>query len=117
MKISHRNPPRLFRPLAGSELEIAHVADLELAPNEQVTFLAGESAEWDVVRKDWGFYATPSLNRRLISFGLRSALCRNAKGARFLMLVERDAMDRFQDYCTKHHLDVTEWLDGEAEPC
>lgn len=117
MKFTPRKPPRTYRPLANSDLEIAHVADLELATNEQVTLLSGDHAEWDILRKDWGFYATPSLNRRLVSFGLRSALCRNAAGARFLMLVNRDGLDRFRDYCTKHGLEITEWLDGEAEPC
>lgn len=117
MKIAQHTPPRRFRPVAGGDLEIAHVADLELAPDEQVTLLTGEKGQWDVVRKDWGFYATPSLNRRLLSFGLRTALCRNADGARYVMIVEQDRIEQFRDYCSANELTVCEWLDSEVAPC
>jgi hypothetical protein len=46
-------------------------------------------AEYDVAAKDWGFYATPSLNGRLQQFGLRGVLIRNrGTGRYFVLLVE-----------------------------
>ena len=36
-----------------------------LAPNEQLTFVTENKNRYDVARKYWGFYATPSINSRL----------------------------------------------------
>ncbi len=109
MRFDPRQPPRRFT-VAGVTIE--HVADVQLEPGEQVTFTAAGS-EWDVVRKEWGYYATPSLNRRLRDHGLRGALTANADGRVALLLVEPDKQDQFEAYCQEQSMRVLAWLDGD----
>src|SRR5205807_7914264 len=61
-------------------VELAHVADVELDYDELITFRTGSGSEYDVVRKPWGYYPLPSLNRRLPSHGLRPLLARTSDG-------------------------------------
>ena len=62
MKISSKTPPRTF---TVKGVDISHVADIDLAPDELITLKTESGAEYDVARKEWGFYATPSINGRL----------------------------------------------------
>ena len=43
-----------------------------------ITFVSGKS-EYDVVKKEWGYYATPSINKRLISYDINTCLIKNIK--------------------------------------
>jgi len=107
-------PPRRFRV---GEIEIAHVADVALEPDEQVTFTGGSGSEYDVVRKTWGYYATGSLNRRLPEHGLRPALCRNAADGRTtILLCEREAEAELRGYLDEQRMELLAWLDGEVCP-
>jgi hypothetical protein len=70
-------------------------------------------AEYDVAAKDWGFYATPSLNGRLQQFGLRGVLIRNrGTGRYFILLVEAGKEPLFDAYCEQENLAVITWLDN-----
>ena len=89
MKFNANKPPRKFQVSgAGVSLTLSDCGSIQLSPDEQVTFLTDNGAEYDVTRKNWGFYATPSINGRLKSFGLRGALVVSKFGKIFLMLVE-----------------------------
>src|SRR4051812_30774923 len=88
MRIKLIEPPRVFRTGRGDPIEIKDCARIELAPDEQVTFVTPDGKEYDVARKSWGFYATPSLNGRLLDFGLRAVLVRSHVGKHYLFLVE-----------------------------
>ena len=110
MRISPIEPPRRFR-VRGTE--IAHGADLELQPDEQVTFVTPEGRQYDVVRKSWGYYATPSLNGRLKTCGFRSALVSNRDRRKYVLLVEVDRAAEFDQYCAAEGLSVIAWLDEE----
>ena len=115
MKIDEIVPPRRYRPGARQPTEIADCARINLAPDEQVTFVTAGRGEYDVTRKDWGFYATPSLNGRLAGFGLRGVLVKNAGARLFVMLVERGHDESFQHYVAAEQLTIVAWLDeGEA---
>lgn len=83
-----------------------------LEPDEQITFKTETGAEYDLARKDWGFYSTPSLNGRLSSFGLRGVLIKNRETARFfVLLVEKGKEALFDKYCKLENLAVISWLD------
>ena len=114
MKIAEVVPSRRYR--AGKrQLEIADCARIDLAPDEQVTFRTEAGGEYDVTRKDWGFYATPSLNGRLPGFGLRGVLVKNTDGRTFVLLVERGYEESFNRYVAEEQLSIVAWLDaGEA---
>lgn len=110
MKVERRDPPRAFR--AGS-VELRDCAAIDLEPHEQVTFVTAGGGEYDVARMPWGFYATPSLNGRLPSFGLKAALARNPAGKYFVLLVERDFDADFHAYCEAEGIAVVAWLDED----
>jgi hypothetical protein len=115
VKFEPKDPPRSFAVGNAVKFEMKDCGTVRLAPDEQVTFVTESGAEYDVARKDWGFYATPSLNGRLEQFGLRGVLIRNrGTGRYFVLLVERGREAGFDAYCAQENLAVIAWLDGTA---
>ena len=97
------------------KFEMRDCGSVALAPDEQLTFLTEGGAEYDVARKDWGFYATPSLNGRLEQFGLRGVLIKNrGTGRYFVLLVEKGKETAFDAYCAQENLALIAWLDSTA---
>jgi hypothetical protein len=111
VKVRRRSPARRF---PAGEVEIDHVADVALEPDEQVTFVASSGSELDVVRKSWGYYATSSLNGRLPAHGLRAVLVRGADGRAWLLLVESGLEADFDRYREQQGLEVLIWLDSDT---
>jgi hypothetical protein len=111
MRVDRRDPPRAFQV---GPVTIRHCADIQLAPDEQITLVSDSGTEYDVVRKSWGYYATPSTNRRLSDHGLRAALSANADGRVALLLVERGHEDEFEAYLAEQQMRVIAWLDSDA---
>jgi hypothetical protein len=110
MKLKVIDPPREFK--AGASIIIKDCAQIELQPDEQITFLTEAGAEYDVARKNWGYYATPSLNGRLKSNGFKTALTKNTVSGRFfVMLVEDSKQDLFTKYLKAENMILLEWLD------
>jgi hypothetical protein len=103
-------PPRTF---AVGDVTITHAADVALEPDEQVTFVTGSGTEVDVVRKEWGYYATSS-NRRLRDHGLRMALCANDDGRVAVLLCEAGREDAFAEYLAEQPMRLVAWLDSDA---
>lgn len=110
MRVDRRDPPREFQV---GRLTLRHCADVELEPDEQITLLTGSGTEYDIVRKSWGYYATPSTNRRLAEHGLRAALTAGADGRVALLLVERGHEDEFEAYLAEQRMRVIAWLDSD----
>jgi hypothetical protein len=111
MKLTPEDPPREFTSGVRNDVVMRDTGRLDLATDEQVTLTTEAGGEYDVARKEWGFYATPSLNWRLPRFGLRGALVRNSKGHAFVMLVERGREACFEEYVASEMLRVVGWLD------
>ena len=115
MKFAPKDPPRRFAVGNAVKFEMKDCGTLALAPDEQVTLTTESGAEYDVARKDWGFYATPSLNGRLEQFGLRGVLIKNrGTGRYFVLLVEKGRESAFDAYCSQENLAVIAWLDSTA---
>lgn len=113
MKFTHIEPPRSFKVgHSGQEISLSHVADLELGHNEQVTLKTPKGRELDIVRKNWGYYVTPSLNGRLKSFGWRSALVASGD-RRFVLLAAEDQLEEFHSYLKAQDMKVIAWLDED----
>jgi SAM-dependent methyltransferase len=109
------DPPREYATGRGDPITIRDCARLELAPNEQVTFVTESGAEYDVTRKGWGFYATPSINGRLLNFGLRAALIRSYVGKYYLFLIERGKEEELSRYLGKEKNELVRWLDNDDD--
>lgn len=115
MKFEPRDPPRRFPVGNSAKFDMRDCGNLRLEPDEQVTFVKQSGAQYDVAAKDWGFYATPSLNGRLEQFGLRGVLIRNrGTGRYFVLLVEQGCEAEFDAYCDQENLAVIAWLDSTA---
>lgn len=91
-------------------------ARIALDPDQQVTFVTPSGAEYDVARKSWGFYATPSLDARLARFNLRAALVKNASGRHFIFLIERGSEQDCGGYMESEGMRMVAWLDS-ADAC
>ncbi len=113
MRFSPIIPPREFTVGPKGDIRLKDCARIGLAPDEQVTFVTDGGAEYDVVKKSWGFYATPSLNRRLLKFGLRAALMKSQDGTFYVLLVEEDKVADFQNYCGQQNMTLLLWLDSD----
>lgn len=106
MRVEPREPPRQFT-VGRTQIELSHVADIELEPDELVTFRTPSGTEYDVVRKTWGYYATPSLDQRLPEHGLNPVLVRNQRnGNHFVLLVDSEMQSEFEVYCSSEDLEV-----------
>jgi hypothetical protein len=115
MQFEPRDPPRRFLVGNATPFEMKDCGSIRLGNDEQVTFVTGNGAEYDVARKDWGFYATPSLNGRLEQFGLRGVLVRNrVTGRYFVLLVEHSKENSFERYLARENLRIVHWLDSSA---
>ena len=115
MQFYKKQPPRIFIVGNNSEIEIKDVGEIYLDANEQVTFITPEGAEYDVTRKNWGFYATPSMNARLAAQGLKAGLVMNSIGRLFLMLVEKGKENEFIDYLSNDNQRLLSWLCTDAD--
>ena len=115
MKWKVNDPPREYGTGRGDPIIIKDCARIELVPNEQVTFVTESGAEYDVTRKPWGFYATPSINGRLLNFGLRAALIRSYVGKYYLFLVERGKEPDLERYLAKEKNQLVRWLDNDKD--
>jgi SAM-dependent methyltransferase len=115
VKLRVNDPPRTFNIGRGEQIVISDVAHIELEPDEQVTFEAPGGIEYDVARKAWGFYATPSLNGRLLDKRLRAVLARSPVNKYFVFLVERGREADFERYIESEHNVIVRWLDNEAD--
>jgi hypothetical protein len=115
MKFEPNIPPRRYAAGNRKVVSINDIGRLQLSPDEQVTIVDEFGSELDVTRKEWGFYATPSLNGRLSTFGFRSALVRNGLGKYFVLLINRDKQLEFDKYMSEQGLTLTLWLDDGHE--
>lgn len=111
MKIAPVNPPRRFRVGLNKHIEISDCARIHLEADEQVTFVTPSGKEHDFAAKSWGFYATPSINGRLVDQGFKTALVCNSQGRYYLMVVDPACMADFQAYIASEKNDLIEWLD------
>ncbi len=111
MKFEPKQPPREFEVGFDKKGIIRDCGQVHLAPDEQLTFLTADGNEYDVTRKDWGFYATPSLNGRLATFNLRAVLVKNRINRFFVLLVEKGKEPIFEHYVCSEPLEIVTWLD------
>ncbi len=116
MKFKLNEPPRVFTVGRAEKFNVKDCGQIELKPNEQITFKTESGSEYDVARKEWGYYATPSLNARLTSFGLRTALIKNEESKRYyIFLVEKDKEKDFQNYIKVHGSKLICWMDNDED--
>ena len=111
MKFIENQPPRKFKVGGGQNIEILDCGKILLESNEMVTFVTSRKKEFDFTAKDWGFYATPSINGRLLNQGFKTALVKNQFNKYFIMVVNKEMTDRFFKYLVEEKSELIEWID------
>jgi hypothetical protein len=111
MKQDLHQPPREFSPYPG--ITLSDMGDIWLAGDEQVTMRTQQGAGNDVVRKEWGFYLTNSLNANLKAQGFKTALVSSgtAEPRLYVLLVEAEKLDTFQAYLREYGMVLQAWLE------
>jgi SAM-dependent methyltransferase len=115
MKFSIQDPPRKFEVGLGERIEISDCGKLELGNDEQITFVSAKGTEYDVCRKEWGYYATPSLNDRLVKFKLKAVLVKGPSTKYYILLVESGRSELFERYLKVEQLQIVTWLDQTGD--
>ena len=114
MEFKIQSPSRVFTVGTNKKIQIKDCGSVFLEPDEQVTFKTLDGKEYDVGRKNWGFYATPSLNGRLANFNFRPVLVKNVTSERFYVwLVEKEKEKEFNYYLREESHVIVAWLDSD----
>jgi hypothetical protein len=109
MKI--RKIGRKFKVGLNKNIQIKHIANIFLRSNEQITFFSKKKREYDFVKKDWGYYVTPSINGRLKKFNFLTCLVKNKLTKQFFILViYKEKLNLFRKYLKKEKLKIVSWL-------
>ena len=113
MKILKTKPPRKFGVGLHGSIVITDCAKVYLDSDEQITFSDANDYEYDIVKKNWGYYATPSLNGRLENFKLKTALIIGENTKAFVLLVHTGKEEEFFEYLKIEKLNFICWLNKE----
>lgn len=109
MKANLKDEPRVFSVKGHT---IKDFGKIILGQNEMISFQTNSGKEFDFTAKEWGFYATPSLNSRLKNEGFKTALVVNESNQVYVMAVEKDKMDLFKSYLKENQDNrIICWLD------
>ena len=111
MKIKVKKIPRKFLVGIEKKTTIKDFGKIYANENEMLSFVNSNNKEYDVVAKDWGYYATPSINGRLFDEGFKTALVKNSFNKYYIMIVDIEKMDSFFLYLKLDDQEVVEWLD------
>lgn len=109
MRIIKKN--RLFKVGAKKKITLKDVGSIKLNNNENVTFVGKNLKEYDVCKKSWGYYATPSINKRLKKFGYFAALVHNEiLDTFFIHIVDSKDKKSFLKYLKSENMKLVCWL-------
>tara|TARA_B100000780_G_C21086537_1_gene437753 strand:+ start:570 stop:920 length:351 start_codon:yes stop_codon:yes gene_type:complete len=96
MKLIKKDPPRKFK-VGKKNILLKDYGKIYLDDNEQITFIKKKS-EFDIVKKNWGYYATPSINKRLKKFNFRTYITKNFNNHINIMIVHKEKDKNFKKY-------------------
>ena len=110
MRVHKKNIKRKFLGSKFSKNKIKDCASIFLNSNEQVSFITSEKMKYDFTKTEWGFYATPSINKRLKSNKLTAYIVKNTYNSRiFVLVVENKKKKLFLKYIKKEKLKILPW--------
>jgi hypothetical protein len=112
MKLEIKNPPRKFKVGHEGKITISDCAQINLESDEQITLITEKGAEFDIAKKSWGYYATPSLNARLASFGLKCVLVKSPEKKYYIFMLEEGKEKEFQEYILDEGHEIIHWIDS-----
>ncbi len=96
------------------DIKIKDRGDIILSENELINLkIKGKKNE--IVAKKWGFYLTPSINKRLNQNGFKCAIIVNEKKKFFLTLVlnNKESLKSFKNYLRKDKQKLVTYLSNK----
>jgi len=109
MFLDIKDTPRKFKV---GNVEIKDFGKISLNENEMLSFKTSSNKEYDFTAKEWGFYASPSINSRVKNEGFKTALVMNEFNKIYIMVVEMEKIDKFKEYLKDNQDNrVICWLD------
>ncbi len=113
MRVELKEEPRVFN-VKG--YMVKDYGKIYLEDSEMVSFKTRSGKEFDFAAKEWGFYATPSVNSRLKDEGFKTALVANENNQLYVMSVEKEKLEEFFAYLKNRQNNrvlcwLDEWLD------
>ena len=110
MRLYKKKINRKFFGSKYAKKKIKDCANIFLNPNEQVSFITGDKKQYDFTKTDWGFYATPSINKRLKENKLSAYIVKNTYNSRiFVLVVENKKKKKFFKYLKDEKLKILPW--------
>jgi 2-polyprenyl-3-methyl-5-hydroxy-6-metoxy-1,4-benzoquinol methylase len=106
---------RSYKTGFGGGIVIKDCARIMLNSNEQVTFQS-KNFLYDFCKKNWGYYSTPSINKRLKNNGFEVYLIQNLTGDIYLWSVEKNKKKNFLNYLKKENQKIIAQLDNINSP-
>ena len=111
MKVIKNN--RKFKVGKRNSIVITDAGSVFLKNDELVTFKDGKK-EFDIGKKNWGYYGTPTLNKRLPNFGYSAALIRHKVFDTYaVLIVDKKKKKTFLNYLKKEDMRVICWLNNK----
>ena len=93
-----------------SNITLNEVAKISLKSNEMITLVNGK-IEYDIIKKNWGYYATPSINSRLLKFDLKTCVIKSKiTNNSFIILVLKNKKKEFNKYLKNEKCKIVKWL-------
>jgi len=106
MKLNKKN--RSFK--VGKNIKLKCVGDIFLKNDELITF-RDKKKEFDITKKNWGYYATPSIDKRLKNYGYSTAIIQNKISKNiFIVLVDKKKKKIFSKYIKGENIKIIKWL-------
>jgi len=96
MKIIKNN--RKFFVGKNKNITLTDVGSIFLKDNENITFKNSKKMEYDICKKNWGYYGTPSLNKRLDKFGFIGAFVKNKALKTYAVMIVDKGKKKLSNY-------------------
>ena len=84
MKTKIKKKPRIYNVGFSDKFQVKDFGKIFLNANEQITFVS-RNREYDFSMKNWGYYATPSINGRLKNNNYKTFLVKNIYNKIYIM--------------------------------
>lgn len=88
--------------------KIKNNLNISLNPDEQATFVI-ENSKFDVTKKDWGFYVSPSIQKRCINNRLKAAIIFQGKNY-YVVFVKKNKEKIFFSFVKKNKYNFLDWI-------
>jgi hypothetical protein len=86
-------------------IKIYEKAKIELNQNEQISFIDKNGSDiYEICKKIWGFYLSPSINKRLKNYNHKIYLTKDKFNKVFIMAVSLNQIKKFKFYCKSENL-------------